>query len=99
MTASENSIRGNIFTDQEGQRDLREMCGDARGRAQDDQIAQLAAETKVSILEKRLQEGEQKVRHEWKKIRMHVSTARHTYGGGAKGAATTRHRRTADCMI
>lgn len=44
------------------QRELKEACENARDRGQDAHVAQLAAEAKVSILERRVEECEQRVR-------------------------------------
>ena len=44
------------------QRELKEACKNARDRGQDAHVAQLAAEAKVSILERRVEECEQRVR-------------------------------------
>lgn len=44
------------------QLELKEACENARDRGQDAHVAQLAAEAKVSILERRVEECEQRVR-------------------------------------
>lgn len=43
-------------------RELQEVCDAARNRGQDAHVAQLAAETKASIVEQRVKECEQNVR-------------------------------------